>query len=90
LKDLAGLKQLQTLDLSGSKVSAAGLNVLGPIASLERLILGFTEVPDADLGELAALKQEAGPSFHEGERGWCVEARESLAEPNDRSIVCAR
>ncbi len=56
LKELAGLKSLQTLDLWGSKVTDAGLKELAGLKSLQTLELRNTQVTDAGLKELARLK----------------------------------
>ena len=44
LKDLAGLKQLQTLDLFGTQVTDAGLKHLAGLKRLRTLVLGSTQV----------------------------------------------
>ncbi len=57
LKDLAGLKQLQKLVLSGTSVTDAGMQELAGLKQLQKLELLNTEVTDAGLKELAGLKQ---------------------------------
>ena len=54
---LSVLKQLQTLDLSASKVTDAGLEHLSGLNQLQSLNLNFTEVTDAGLEYLSRLKQ---------------------------------
>jgi hypothetical protein len=49
LKELAGLKQLTTLDLSGTQVTDAGLKELSGMTHLRRLWLWGTKVTDAGL-----------------------------------------
>ena len=56
LKELAGLKGLQTLDLSGTWVTDAGLKDLAGLKGLQTLHLGSTRVTDAGLKQLAGLK----------------------------------
>jgi len=56
LKQLAGLKSLQTLDLCGTKVTDAGLKELAGLKSLKGLNLQQTQATDAGLKELAGLK----------------------------------
>ncbi len=56
LKELAGLKSLQTLNLSYTLVTDAGLKELAGLKSLQALNLGNTQVTDAGLKELAGLK----------------------------------
>jgi internalin A len=57
LKELAGLKQLQTLALRASQVTDAGLKELAALKQLQTLDLGGTKITDARLKELAGLKQ---------------------------------
>jgi hypothetical protein len=57
LKELAGLKGLQALDLGGTNVTDAGLKQLAALKGLETLSLfGCEEVTDAGLKELVDLK----------------------------------
>ena len=56
LKEVAGLKNLRSLDLAGTKVTDAGLKELAGLKSLSSLNLVGTPVTDAGLKELAALK----------------------------------
>jgi hypothetical protein len=56
LKELAGLKSLQTLNLVGTQVTDAGLKELAGLKSLQTLNLNDTQVTDAGLKELAGLK----------------------------------
>ena len=56
LKELAGLKSLQTLNLYGTQVTDAGLKELAGLKSLQTLDLPVTQVTDAGLKELAGLK----------------------------------
>ena len=56
LKELAGLKSLQALDLGGTQVTDAGLKELAGLKSLRALDLRWTQVTDAGLKELAGLK----------------------------------
>src|SRR5262245_36261627 len=56
LKELAGLKSLQTLDLVSTRVTDAGLNELAGLTNLQRLHLGGTDVAGPGLKELAGLK----------------------------------
>src|SRR5713226_1401568 len=57
LKDLAGLKSLQMLNLYyASRITDAGLKELAGLKNLQTLYLGFTKVTDAGLKELAGLK----------------------------------
>jgi Leucine-rich repeat (LRR) protein len=57
LKELAGLQELLTLDLGGTKVTDAGLKVLAGLKQLQELYLYTTPVTDAGLKELAGLHQ---------------------------------
>jgi hypothetical protein len=57
LKELAGLKQLQSLRLINTVVTDAGLKHLAGLKQLRELNLTFTEVTDAGLKHLAGLKQ---------------------------------
>src|SRR5262249_10914831 len=57
LKHLAGLKTLQTLDLSFTKVTDAGLKHLAGLKELLAVGLRGTKVTDAGLKELAGLKK---------------------------------
>ena len=54
--ELAGLKSLQTLSLSGTGVTDAGLKELAGFESLQTLDLSLTGVTGAGLKELAGLK----------------------------------
>src|SRR5262245_55675994 len=57
LKELAGLKSLQSLNLAGTKVTDAGLKELSALKNLQSLSLGgCPNVTDAGLKELASLK----------------------------------
>ena len=56
LKELAGLKSLQALDLEGTLVTDAGLKELAGLKSLQALNLRHTQVTHAGLKELAGLK----------------------------------
>jgi internalin A len=56
LKELAGLKNLQTLDLRHTKVTDAGLKEIAGLKSLQFLLLNDTQVTDAGLKQVAALK----------------------------------
>jgi hypothetical protein len=56
LKVLAGLKDLQTLDLTFSQVTDAGMKELTGLKGLKELHLYVTEVGDAGLKDVAALK----------------------------------
>jgi Leucine-rich repeat (LRR) protein len=56
LKELAGLKSLQTLNLSNTKVTDVGLKDLAGLKSLHSLDLGRTQVTDKGLKELAGFK----------------------------------
>ena len=52
LKDLAGLKSLQSLALGGTPVTDAGLKELAGLTSLQSLYLYDTKVTDAGVAEL--------------------------------------
>ena len=56
LKPLAGLKNLQSLELSHTEVTGTGLKELAGLKNLQSLHLGQTKVTDAGLKELARLK----------------------------------
>ena len=56
LKELAGLKSLQVLNLAGTQVTDAGLKELADLKNLQILDLNLTKVTDAGLKELAGLK----------------------------------
>jgi internalin A len=56
LKELAGLQELQTLDLTGAQVTDAGLKELAPLKGLQTLNLSFTQTTDAGLKNLAKFK----------------------------------
>ena len=56
LKELAGLKNLQDLDLFGTKVTDTGLKELVGLKSLQSLYLCSTKVTDAGMKELAGLQ----------------------------------
>jgi uncharacterized protein (TIGR03067 family) len=56
LKELAGLKNLQSLNLDFTPVSDAGLRDLAGLQSLQHLSVMGTKVSDAGLKELAGLK----------------------------------
>jgi serine/threonine protein kinase/Leucine-rich repeat (LRR) protein len=60
LKELAGLKQLQWLNLVGTLVTDAGLKELAGLKQLQWLSLVRSRVTDAGLKELAGLKQLRG------------------------------
>ncbi|WZO97475.1 hypothetical protein EP7_004509 [Isosphaeraceae bacterium EP7] len=51
-----GLKQLESLDLSGTKIGDAGLPHLGRCVSIRRLALKNTEITDAGLAHLRGLR----------------------------------
>ncbi|MBU6361095.1 MAG: NACHT domain-containing protein, partial [Chloroflexi bacterium] len=55
LDDLDGLSKLQSLYLSFTKVSDAGLATVGGLSSLQSLNLSFTKVSDAGLAALGGL-----------------------------------
>ena len=57
LKELAGLKQLRTLNLWATKVTDAGLKGLAGLKQLQSLNLESTKVTGAGLKELAGLTQ---------------------------------
>jgi hypothetical protein len=57
LKDLAGLKQLQWLNLTKTQVTDAGLKHLAGLKQLRELDLRNIKVTDAGLKHLAGLKQ---------------------------------
>ena len=57
LKALAGLTQLQLLDLRNSQVTDAGLKELAGLTQLQSLDLVATQVTDVGLKELAGLTQ---------------------------------
>jgi internalin A len=52
LKELAALKQLQTLYLRGRSVTDAGLKEMAALKQLQTLCLYNTEVTDAGVAEL--------------------------------------
>ena len=54
---LAELKSLQTLDLTGSKVTDAGLAALKNLSEIRTLYLGSTQVTDAGLKELKQMNE---------------------------------
>src|ERR1043165_6978047 len=56
LQELAGLKSLQSLNLSNNKLTDMGLKELAGLKSLQSLDIGNTQVADAGLKELARLK----------------------------------
>jgi hypothetical protein len=56
LKEFAGLKWLQTLDLGSTQVTDAGLRELVALMGLQTLVLASTQVTDAGLKEVAGLK----------------------------------
>jgi internalin A len=56
LKELAGLKSLQTLHLRFTKVTDVGLKELAGLKTLQFVTLTYTQVTDAGLKELANLK----------------------------------
>ncbi len=56
LKELAGLKSLQSLNLPSTQVTDAGLKSLADLRSLHSFAINGTAVTDAGLKELAALK----------------------------------
>ena len=55
LKELAGLKSLQRLDLSVTQVTDAGLKELAGLTGLQTLNLDVTRITDAGLKELSEL-----------------------------------
>jgi internalin A len=57
MKDLADLKQLQTLDLRNTSVTDTGLKDLAALTQLRELYLIGTNVTNAGLKEVATLKQ---------------------------------
>jgi internalin A len=58
LKELAGLKSLQSLNLGGAlRLSDAGLKELAPLKKLQALYLFYAPVTDAGLKTLAGLRQ---------------------------------
>jgi internalin A len=57
LKELAGMKHLQTLDLAGAKVTDAGLKELAGMKQLKVLSLSGTKVTDAGMKELTLMTQ---------------------------------
>src|SRR5260370_5763137 len=63
LKELAGLKSLQSLAIGGTHVTDAGLKELAGLESLQTLDLGDTPVTDAGLKELAGFKSLQPPSL---------------------------
>ena len=69
LKELAGLKSLQTLDLGDTQVTDAGLKELAGLKSLQTLDLSDTKVTDAGLKELAGAEElaDAVPREHPGD-----------------------
>jgi internalin A len=58
LKELAGLKSLQSLNLGGALLlTDAGLKELAPLTNLHGLYLFYAHVTDAGMKELAVLKK---------------------------------
>ena len=57
LGDLQGLNHLQSLSLSGKKVSNIGLAALGALSGLQTLSLSYTQVSDDGLGILGRLSR---------------------------------
>src|SRR5262249_18231402 len=57
LKELKGLKHLQSLWLGGTEVTNAGLKELKELRTLKTLDLRLTKVTDAGLKELKELKR---------------------------------
>jgi internalin A len=57
MKELAALKNLQTLILWDTQVTDAGLKDLAALKNLQALNLGATQVTDAGLKELANFKE---------------------------------
>ena len=57
LKELAGMKQLQSLNLTSGQVTDAGLKELAGLTQLQTLWLFCPQVTDAGLKELAGLMQ---------------------------------
>jgi hypothetical protein len=57
IRAVAGLKQLQVLDLTWTNISDAGLKELAGLPHLRELSLGSTKISDAGLKELAGFKQ---------------------------------
>jgi len=56
LEELAGLKNLQRLDLVGTRITDAGLEKLAGLKNLQGLNLLGTQITDAGLEKLAGLK----------------------------------
>jgi hypothetical protein len=56
LKELAGLTDLQTLNLDVNRITDAGLKELAALTSLQTLDLNTTQVTNQGLKELARLK----------------------------------
>ncbi|MCF6310861.1 MAG: hypothetical protein L3J39_00265 [Verrucomicrobiales bacterium] len=56
LKELAGLQNLQSLDISHTQVTDAGLGQLAANKNLQNLDLGASSVTDAGLKQLATVK----------------------------------
>jgi Leucine-rich repeat (LRR) protein len=56
LKELAGLKNLQSLDLGNTQVTDVGVKELGALKNLELLYLGRTQVTDVGLKGLLELE----------------------------------
>ncbi len=56
LKEVAGLKSLQTLDVRGTQVTDAGLKELAGLKSLQRLYLNHCDVTGSGLKDLTGLK----------------------------------
>jgi internalin A len=56
LKEVAGLKKLTTLNLTGTQVTDVGLKELAGLQRLATLNLSRTQVTDAGLKELVAVK----------------------------------
>ena len=56
LRELAGLKNLSTLDLAWTNVTDAGMKELAALKNLSTLDLSATKVTGAGMRELAALK----------------------------------
>jgi Leucine-rich repeat (LRR) protein len=56
LKHLVGIKELKSLDLTGTGVKGPGLKHLAALPNLEMLTLRFTPLTDASCKELASLQ----------------------------------
>jgi hypothetical protein len=65
LKELAGLKNLQTLDLSGTKVTGEGLKELAALKNLQSLDLRETQVTDTGVRALQKDLKDINVRFDE-------------------------